>query len=93
MNDVTTPDGRVFYWLANIPHARKDQSLTELAVWHSACAVCGSAFTVATPANPKASNAFGRKHCDEHKLTAEQIRANWADAVRAGVTNKKNKAG
>jgi hypothetical protein len=69
MNNVTTPDGRVFYWLANIPHARKDGSATELAVWHSACVVCGGAFTVATPLDFSTSKAFGQKRCDNHKRT------------------------
>ena len=67
MNDVTTPDGRVFYWLANIPHIRKDGSSTEIAVWHSACAECGGAFTVTAPLDYSTSKAFAQKRCSAHK--------------------------
>lgn len=67
MNDVTTQDGRVFYWLANIPYVRKDGSETEIAVWHSSCSVCRAPFTVATPMDFGTSKSFFAKHCKKHK--------------------------
>lgn len=65
---VTTPDERVFTWLAFKPYTRKDGTDTELSVWHSTCAICGEPFAVATPKTGN-SKAFYRKHCDSHKLT------------------------
>ncbi len=82
MKDVTTKDGRVFYWLCNIPYTRLNGTTTELAIWHSACTECGAPFTVSTPLSGK-SEAFGRKRCDTHKLTAAQVRDKWVAAVRA----------
>lgn len=67
MDDRKTSDGRTFYWLANVPYQRADGSATEVAIWHSKCAVCGAAFSITTPTNGE-SKAFGRKHCDDHKL-------------------------
>lgn len=88
MKDVTTPDGRVFYHLASIPYIRKDGSETQVAVWHSACVMCSKAFTVDTPLDFATSKAFGRKHCDAHKLTKEQTHAKWAESVRAAKAQK-----
>lgn len=84
MNDHITKDGRTFWWLANIPYEREDKTHTEIAVWHSPCVVCGVPFTVATPSNG-VSKAFGRKHCDAHKLTTAEVLSNR----RAASTQKK----
>lgn len=72
MDDRKTPDGRVFYWLANVPHERADGSATEVAIWYSRCAICGAAFSVATPTSGD-SKAFGRKHCDQHKRPSAHL--------------------
>lgn len=88
MDDVVTKDGRVFYHLANVPYTRRDGSQTELAVWHSACVVCGASFTVTTPTEGRwpGSDSFGAKHCAAHKLTKAQVFAR----LQAG--NRKRKA-
>ena len=79
MTDAQTQDGRVFKWLTFEPYTRKDGTETELSVWESACAVCGAPFTVATP-RTGASKAFGRKHCDTHKLNKQEASALWSKA-------------
>jgi hypothetical protein len=84
MNDHITKDGRTFWWLANIPYERKDKTHTEIAVWHSPCVVCGAPFTVSTPTSG-VSESFGRKHCDEHKLTPAEVTKRWRAAI---VQNK-----
>ena len=37
-------------------------------VWCGTCAACGAPFTVKTPQRLEGTKAFGRKHCDMHKL-------------------------
>lgn len=88
MNDVTTKDGRVFYFLANTPYTKKDGTEIELAVWHSQCAECGAPFTIQTPTNG-VSEAFGRKHCDAHKLTKEQVSKVWSASMVAAKAAKR----
>lgn len=39
-----------------------------LLLWCGTCAVCGEPFTVKTPQRLEGTKAFGRKHCDAHKL-------------------------
>lgn len=93
MNDVTTQDGRVFYWLANIPYTREDGSETELGIWHSECAVCSASFTISIPVGNTTSNSFGRKHCNAHKLTKSQVSALWGARINAAkAANSAKKA-
>jgi hypothetical protein len=84
---VHTPDGRVFEHVEGVPHTRADVTFTTLAVWVSGCAKCGAAFRVSTPegATPVTSKAFGRKHCDQHKLTRHEIVQRWQAAIRANA--------
>ena len=74
VNDVLTPDGRVFFWLANIPYLRKDGIETEVAVWHSTCCLCGESFTVATPLDYSTSNSFAQKRCRGHAKSGKLVR-------------------
>ena len=65
---TTEKDGRVFRWHGVEPYARKDGRTTSLLLWCGTCAVCGEPFTVKTPQRLESTKAFGRKHCDAHKL-------------------------
>lgn len=87
---ITTPDSRVFKWLAFKPYTRKDGTDTELSIWQSACAICGEAFTVATPKDGT-GKAFCRKHCDSHKLTKEAITALWSKAGNDAKSAKRGR--
>lgn len=78
-DEIKTDDGREFHRLAVLPHRRLDGAWTGLAVWHSACAACGAAFFVQTPVHGM-SKSFGRKHCDAHKLTPEQVAKRLTEA-------------
>lgn len=68
-DSVTTQDGRWFVLTGTEPYTRKDGTGTTLLCWNGACAVCGAGFTVKTPRLLTGTKAFGRKHCDAHKLT------------------------
>lgn len=65
---TTEKDGRVFRWQGVEAYTRKDGHKTMLLLWRGACAVCGEPFTVKTPQRLEGSKAFGRKHCDAHKV-------------------------
>ena len=79
-----TKDGRLFAFTGAEPYTRKDGTQTTLHCWIGACLVCGADFTVKTPQQLDGSKAFGRKHCDTHKLTREQVNVLWSAAT--GVT-------
>lgn len=66
--DVAASDGRLFVFAGTEPYTRKDGSASVVLVWRGACAVCGAPFTVKTPQHLEGTKAFGRKHCDMHKL-------------------------
>ena len=80
--ETNTPDGRIFKWLEFKPYTRKDGTGTELSIWNSNCVICGTLFTVATP-KAGDSKAFGRKHCDTHKLTKHETAAQWVKRMSA----------
>ncbi len=65
---ITQKDGRVFRWYGVEPYTRKDGGNTMLLLWRGACVACGAPFTVKTPQRLEGTKAFGRKHCDMHKL-------------------------
>jgi hypothetical protein len=85
---VNTDDGRIFKWLEFKPYTRKDGTGTELSIWGSTCAICGALFTVATP-KAGDSKAFGRKHCDAHKLTQQENAAQWGKRMAGAKTAKR----
>ncbi len=72
---VKTQDGRLFAFTGAEPYTRQDGTATTLLCWRGACAICGAAFTVKTPPLMADTKSFGRKHCDAHKLTPEQVNA------------------
>jgi hypothetical protein len=80
---IETKDGRLFSFTGAEPYTRKDGTETTLHCWRGACLVCGAGFTVKTPVLLDGSKALGRKHCDAHKLTPEQVNALW-DAATGG---------
>jgi hypothetical protein len=82
-DDYKTSDGRVFYWLTNLPYTRKDGVETEIAVWHSECVDCGAPFTVASPIDYSKSNVFYRTKCDTHKMTKEAAAKAWGKRMNA----------
>lgn len=89
---IQTNDGRVFTLVREEPYVRKDGAAAALKVWSAPCAQCGTLFTVKTPAaitSAAQSKSFGAIHCDAHKLSAEQVKSRWADAVRRGKQNGK----
>ena len=61
-------DGRIFRRHGVEPYTRKDGESTMLLLWRGTCAACGAPFTVKTPQRLEGTKAFGRKHCDMHKL-------------------------
>lgn len=65
---TTEKDGRIFRWHGVEPYTRKDGESTMLLLWRGTCAACGAPFTVKTPQRLEGTKAFGRKHCDMHKL-------------------------
>lgn len=82
-----TPDGRVFHRLADIPYTRLDGTQVQIAVWHSACAVCGVPFFIQTPVSGVGKD-FGKKHCDAHKLSKAEVSKRWGAAVKAARLKK-----
>lgn len=81
---METKDGRLFLFAGAEPYTRKDGTATTLLCWRGSCLVCGAGFTVKTPAGVEGSKAFGRKHCDTHKLKPEQVGTLWAQARKRG---------
>lgn len=65
-----------------MPYIRKDGTHTRLDVWASACAICGERFTISVPTGSVDSKAFGRKHCDKHKLTKDEVKTRWVRGIR-----------
>lgn len=69
-NRKSSPTG--FSLVGTRPHTRKDGTETVLYIWRGSCRLCGAGFEVATPApaadGTVSTNAFGRVHCDAHKL-------------------------
>ena len=73
---IETKDGRVFKFEGETPHRRIDGSMTVLRLWSSSCVKCGDLFVVKTPSTVSKlghSNSFGALHCQEHKLTPEEV--------------------
>jgi hypothetical protein len=71
-----------YHRAGSVPYTRKDGTHTRLDVWASACAVCGARFTISVPVGSVDSKAFGRKHCDQHKLTKGEIKTRWVKGIR-----------
>ena len=68
---ITKKDGSAFELEAVLPCVRKDGSVSALAVWRGTCRHCGAPFEVTCPDRLDVivkSKAFGRVHCDKHKL-------------------------
>jgi hypothetical protein len=63
-NDLAQRDG--FDVLAGLLEDAREPAPPPL--WCGTCAVCGAPFTVKTPQRLEGTKAFGRKHCDMHKL-------------------------
>ena len=78
---VKTRDGRLFSFTGAEPYTRRDGTETNLLCWRGLCLVCGAGFTVKTPPDFDSSKAFGRKHCELHKLTPEQLQGLWTAAT------------
>jgi hypothetical protein len=74
-DNITTDDGRWFLLTGAEPYTRMDGTVTTLLCWNGACAVCGAGFTVKTPRLLTGTKAFGRKHCEAHKLKREAAHA------------------
>ena len=66
VDDVLTPDGRVFSWLKSILYLREDGRETGVLVWQSTCCLCGESFAMTTLLDYSASKSFARKRCDRH---------------------------
>ena len=84
---ITLRDGRKFDLCGEEPYTRKDGTATVLKVWKATCAVCGTPFKVRTPANVREeyeSKAFGRKHCDTHKLSRKEATQRWLKSCNEG---------
>lgn len=83
--NIETPKGQIFRFTGEEPYTRKDGATTTLRVWSSACKVCGDAFVVKTPGyttSVKDSSAFGRIHCDTHKLTLTEVAQRWSESMK-----------
>lgn len=75
IDELTAKTGKRWHWLADIPHERVDASLTQLAVWHSTCDICGCPIFANAPVGATCepqTKAFGRRNCPGH--------AGWRDA-------------
>lgn len=87
---IEAKDGRIFNFESEEPYRKADGSMTRLRLWSSSCVTCGDLFVVKTPGfvnSSEQSGSFGRKHCDEHKLTKDEAIQVWI----ASRTKKKNK--
>jgi len=92
---VTNKRGCVFTLTDRQPYQRKrDGSWTELLIWTSNCIVCGKPFAIKTPSNYENNGAFALIHCDEHKLTQDEINNRRRQGVAAAkAAGKYKKAG
>lgn len=79
-----TKDGRTFWEVGYRDHTCKDGRQTQLCIWEGLCQVCAAPFQVLTPMSLERSEAFGRKHCDDHKLQPGQVRERWLAGIKAG---------
>ena len=56
-------------------HSTRDGRTVSIAVWRSACVICGGPFEVATPIGVKAvgqSRSFETTTCSEHRLSPSE---------------------
>lgn len=91
--NIETKDGRFFKFEGEEPYRRVDGSLTVLRLWSSACAKCGDLFVVKTPSTVSAvdhSKSFQMRHCQEHKLTTEEITVLRVVARATSMAKKKS---
>jgi hypothetical protein len=89
--EIVNKDGRVFTFEGDEPYRRKDGSMTMLRLWSSDCVKCGEQFVVKTPATViswEQSGSFGAKHCSEHRMSADEEKANWVIACAEGKAKK-----
>lgn len=92
---IDTKDGRIFKFEGEEPYQRVDGTLTVLRLWSSPCLKCGDLFIVKTPSKVSEfehSHSFQEMHCQEHKLTTEEINERRI-AGRAKSMAAKKKAG
>lgn len=87
MTTHTTKDGRVFTLVGTEPYTRKDGTETALDLWEGACKVCGAAYTVKTAGERKAPleayAQFNVVHCQQHRLSKEEVGRRFGLAVQA----------
>ena len=92
---IETKDGRLFVFEGEEPYRRVDGSMTFLRLWSSSCVKCSDLFVVKTPSTVSElghSNSFSALHCQEHKLTADEVTALRVSARAKSMAIKK-KAG
>lgn len=83
--EVIAKSGLRFELVGEKPYQKKDGSMIQLKVWISACKECGAPFNVFTPSHAEKTedaNQFKMLHCEEHRLTKEQVRQRGIDAMR-----------
>ncbi len=68
MDTYVTQDGRVWRQIDAVLHTRKDGLETVVIVWVSQCVVCGGDIEARTPINLLGTQAFKRRHCEQHKV-------------------------
>lgn len=88
---VTNKFGRIFDLVGEEPYTRKDGTTTSLKVWMADCAVCGQPFMIKTPQYASTngdSKAFGRKHCNEHKISNDQVSQKRADRIDGNASDQ-----
>lgn len=66
-------NGQLYVAIATRPHTCLDGRETILAIWESACADCGAAFTTTTPLH--ASRFEPSRRCQRHKRPGQPVRS------------------
>lgn len=71
---VINKKGMIFKFTGTEPYTRKrDGASINLLVWKSNCLVCGEPFVVKTPENYEHSHSFDLIHCEEHRLSKDEV--------------------
>ena len=71
--------GQLYAKTGTRSHVRQDGTITELIVWRTHCAKCGTMFEVLTPENPK----YLTRRCPKHATQGRKVKHNalWGQLI------------